>query len=257
MLTWQTCGQRSSKAAESKRRALGNSFSERICYMFLKSKCRGDWDLGLCTTLGLAFGEPQRRGKIRFFLRRNTCFSRKSPLRCVSPNASPEVVHRSQSPLHFDFRNIQQIRSKKEFPSAWRLLYGTKFSMKCVVNWIPLRIRVRLKNTRGKCLLSAALLERWPQVCHVKITFTKLPTNRFVSTIKISMKCVVNWIQLRIRVRSRNTQPHLKARVRSATDSDFPRPVRSIKRSRFAATVFARSKPSQVTALFNLGRKMF
>jgi len=24
-------------------------------------------------------------------------------------------------------------------------------------------------------------LERWPQVCRVKITFTKLPTNRFVS----------------------------------------------------------------------------
>jgi len=52
-------------------------------------------------------------------------------------------------------------------------------------------------------------LERWPQVCCVKITFTKVPTNRFVSTTKISMKYVVNWIPLRIRVRSRNTQPHL------------------------------------------------
>jgi len=72
ILTQQTCGQRSSRAAESKRRALGNYFSERIYYMFLKSKCRGDWDLGLCTTLVLAFGEPQRNGKIRFFLRRNT-----------------------------------------------------------------------------------------------------------------------------------------------------------------------------------------
>ena len=59
-------------------------------------------------------------------------------------------------------------------------------------------------------MLSAALLERWPQVCRVKITFTKLPTNRFVSITKISMKYVVNWIPLRIRVRSRNTQPHLK-----------------------------------------------
>jgi len=58
----QTCGQRSSKAAERKRRALGNYFFERICYMFLISKCRGDWDLGLCTTSGLAFGEPQRSG---------------------------------------------------------------------------------------------------------------------------------------------------------------------------------------------------
>ena len=58
-------------------------------------------------------------------------------------------------------------------------------------------------------MLSAALLERWPQVCRVKITFTKLLTNRFVSTTKKSMKCDVNWIPLRIRVRSRNTQPHL------------------------------------------------
>jgi len=42
ILTRQTCGQRSSRAAESKRQALGNYFSERICYMFLISKCRGD-----------------------------------------------------------------------------------------------------------------------------------------------------------------------------------------------------------------------
>jgi len=40
--TRQTCGQRSSKTAERKRRALENHFSERICYMFLISKCRGD-----------------------------------------------------------------------------------------------------------------------------------------------------------------------------------------------------------------------
>ena len=66
ILTRQTCGQRSSGAAESgKRRALGNYFSERICYMFLISKCRGDRDLGLCPTSVLAFGEPQRNGKIR------------------------------------------------------------------------------------------------------------------------------------------------------------------------------------------------
>jgi len=108
ILTRQTCGQRSSRATESKRRALGNYFPERICYMFLISKCRGDWDRGLCTTSVLAFGEPQRDGKIRFFLRQNTFFPRILPSRCGSPNASTEVVHRpwSQSPLHFDIRNI-------------------------------------------------------------------------------------------------------------------------------------------------------
>jgi hypothetical protein len=40
ILTRQTCGQRSSRAAESKRRALGNN-SERICYMLQLSKCKG------------------------------------------------------------------------------------------------------------------------------------------------------------------------------------------------------------------------
>ena len=97
ILKQQTCGQRSSRAAESKRQGIGNCFSERIGYMFLISKCRGDSDLGLYTTSGLAFGEPQRNDKFQFFLRRNTCFPRKSPLRCGSSNASPEVVHRPRS----------------------------------------------------------------------------------------------------------------------------------------------------------------
>jgi len=48
--------------------------------------------------------------------------------------------NRTRSPLNFDNRNKQQIRSEKYFPSARRLF-------------------------------SAALLERWPQVCLVKITF--------------------------------------------------------------------------------------
>jgi len=70
ILTRQSCGQRSSKATESKRRAIGNYLSGRICYMFLISKCKGDVDLGLYTTSGLAFGEPQRSGDFRG----KTCF---------------------------------------------------------------------------------------------------------------------------------------------------------------------------------------
>jgi len=108
ILTRQTCGQYSSWAAESKRQALGNYFSERIYYMFLISKCRGDRDLGACTTSVLAFGEPQRSGDFRtkevFRSRKNRIL----PLRCGSPNASTEVVHtpRSRSSLHFDIWNM-------------------------------------------------------------------------------------------------------------------------------------------------------
>ena len=42
ILTRQTCGQRSSRAAQSKRRALGNHFCEWICHTFLISKCTVD-----------------------------------------------------------------------------------------------------------------------------------------------------------------------------------------------------------------------
>jgi len=54
ILTRQTCGQHSSRAAESERRALEKYFPEWICYMFRMSKCRGDRDLGWCTFWVLA-----------------------------------------------------------------------------------------------------------------------------------------------------------------------------------------------------------
>jgi len=54
------------------------------------------------------------------------------------------------------------------------------------------------------------MLERWPQVCCVGITPILLLTNRFGFITTKSKKCLVNWIQLRIRFGSGNTQPHLK-----------------------------------------------
>jgi len=60
-------------------------------------------------------------------------------------------------------------------------------------------------------LFPVDMLKRWPHVCRVEITFQLLPTNWFVSTRKKSMKCLVNWIPLIIRVRSKDTQPHLNA----------------------------------------------
>jgi len=107
ILTRQTCGQRPSKAAESKRRALGNDFPERICHMFQISKCRGDGDLGLCTTSVLAFGEPMRSGD---FQKKRVSKWEKSDFAIAMQfsNASTEDVHRfrSQSTLHFDNGNI-------------------------------------------------------------------------------------------------------------------------------------------------------
>ena len=85
-----------------------NVFSRANLHMFLKSKCRGDSDLGLCIFWVLANREPLRNAKFRFFLRATHAFSRKSPVLNGSLFASTQKVHRprSQSPLHFDMRNI-------------------------------------------------------------------------------------------------------------------------------------------------------
>jgi len=111
ILTRQT----SSMAAGSRYRAQAFVFCIQIWYMFPVSKCRGESDLGLCTTSGLAQTMPLPGGDFRQILRPNTFFNRKSPSSSRFLFASPEVVHRprSESPLHFETRNIYQIRTEK------------------------------------------------------------------------------------------------------------------------------------------------
>jgi len=91
---------------DSKRWALGNYFPVQICYKFIMSKYKGDWDLGLCTFCVLAFADPLSDGKIWFFLRADRVFFRKSHLLSGSLFASTQKVHRprSQSPLSSDIR---------------------------------------------------------------------------------------------------------------------------------------------------------
>jgi len=66
ILTQQTCGQRSGMAAGGKRRALAFYFSIRIFHVFLKSKCKGEADLGLCMTSVLANRMPLCSADFRF-----------------------------------------------------------------------------------------------------------------------------------------------------------------------------------------------
>jgi len=65
IMTRQACGQRSSRTAGSKRRARENEFPKQTFYMFLMSKCRGDWDLGLSTFWVLVNRELLRSGNFR------------------------------------------------------------------------------------------------------------------------------------------------------------------------------------------------
>jgi len=62
ILTRQTCGQRSSRAAAGQRQALETYFYGQIYYKFFISKCRGDQDLGLYTFWVLAKRELLHSG---------------------------------------------------------------------------------------------------------------------------------------------------------------------------------------------------
>ena len=69
ILTWQTYGQRSSRAAESKHRALGNYVKDLISYVCIIPKCRETEIRVLCTFWVLVKRELLRNAKFRFFLR--------------------------------------------------------------------------------------------------------------------------------------------------------------------------------------------
>jgi len=115
ILTRQKCGQHSSLSAGSKRRALALYFCVWLYHMFLISKCRRESNLGLCTTSVLAKRMPRCIRQFRRILRLNTFVTRKSPPCSGIFYASTEVVHRPRSDclLHFDMRNIWQIRMEK------------------------------------------------------------------------------------------------------------------------------------------------
>jgi len=107
ILTAQTCG----SAEVWLRKAnteLPLHFSVRFCYMFLTSKCRGEWEVGVCMTAGLAKTMPRHSGEFRRILRPNTFKNRQSALHIDIVFASHEHMHRprSDSPLHFDTRNL-------------------------------------------------------------------------------------------------------------------------------------------------------
>ena len=108
ILTRQTCGQYSGMAAATKRWALAFYFPVQICYKFLISKCRGESDLSLCMSSVLAKRMPLRSAYFRLLKVFGCKIRQKSALRSGILFASTKAMHRprSDSPLHFDIRNI-------------------------------------------------------------------------------------------------------------------------------------------------------
>ena len=92
ILTLQNSSQYSSRAAGSKRIALQIYFYERVCHMFLMSRCRGGWDLWLCTFFGYLRKDNRcTMPNSNFFPRAKHFFFRKLPLRSGSLYASTQI----------------------------------------------------------------------------------------------------------------------------------------------------------------------
>jgi len=103
------------------------SFSVRIWHMYLISKCRGKSEQGLRIASVLAEKMRPHNADFRFknVFGRRIC--RKSALcsRILFP--STEVMCRpcSDFPLHFDIKNIYQIRTEKENAGLIQVVYGS------------------------------------------------------------------------------------------------------------------------------------
>jgi len=93
ILTRQTCGQRSGMAAGSKRRALAFYVCIRIYYMFPVLNCKGEWNLGLCMTSGLAKRMRVRSGNFRFKNVFGHRIRRNSPVRSGFLFEGPKYVY--------------------------------------------------------------------------------------------------------------------------------------------------------------------
>jgi len=177
ILTWQTCGQRSSRAVGSKRRGLAFCFSTRICCMFLNLNVK-ESSIEVCAQL---WDLPKQ----------SCCVMVTSNIFC---GLTPFLI-RSHPAAAFSLQ-VPKLSTEQ----YWTFLYISIFR-----NYIKFARKIKILAF-GVC---------FPQPCSsagvscIQTTFGLHPTSWFVSTRTNSMKCVINWIPFRIRVHSRNTQPYL------------------------------------------------
>jgi len=154
----------------------------------------GESDLGLCTTSGFA-----KRMRLRSAIYRlKNVFGQKfwrlhsDDITQILPNWANSFLNSAlRSRILFSRLQVPKLCTDLDRTLIYILILGT----------------YSIPNSYGemKCCLSVLAFcsylpsARLLQICRVNVTFTVLPTNRFVSTTKNAMKCVVNWIPLRIR----------------------------------------------------------
>jgi len=129
ILTLQNSSQYSSRAAGSKRIALEIYFYERVCHMFLMSRCRGGWDLWLCTFFG--------------YLRKDN--------RCTMPNSNffPRAKHFFFESCHCAAVPFTQVPKSNNLLLVRQNVQRTSPNLMCSKydpsNWIQLEVQLDLQ----------------------------------------------------------------------------------------------------------------
>ena len=166
ILTRQICGQRLGMAVGSKRRALAFYSFILICYMFSLSKCREESENLVCAWLQ----DLQKK------------------CRCAVANSDKSC---GQTRFKIGSRHCAAAFPLK-VPKSFTDLDPTNFYILILGTYSKFVHENEKANARR--LPPAAMPERCPQVCCIKIKFELLLTICFVSTAANSMKCLVNWI---------------------------------------------------------------
>jgi len=183
-------------SAGSERQALGIYFYERICHMFWISKCRGDWNLGLCTLWVLVKENHCAMSDSDFLCGRNTSFF--GSHHCA-------VVLFSKVPKHCTYINLSLL-------CILILLIHVESSIN--------HLRKYIKFSRKNNFLALGVC--FPQPCSSAGSMFAASESRLHITDELfrfhndefdEMPCKLH--SARIRVRSRNTQPHLNSLIRS------------------------------------------
>ena len=151
------------------------------------SECRGESDLGPCTTSGLLKRMRLCSADLRQILRPNIFFNQKSALRSRIPLA--RFLIGSQHCASIFFLQVQKLCTDLDLSLLYTLILATytKFV------W---------ENKMLPCSSAARRFATLKSRLHFFRRIVSFSTTN-------SMKCDVNWIPLKIRVRLRNNQPYL------------------------------------------------
>ena len=195
ILMRQTCGHSSSRVAGVKHQALAFYYSIQIWYVFLPSICKGESDLGLFTTSGLAKRIRLHAANFQF---KNVCgrkIRQRSALHSRILFASTEVMPvrttRSDSPSPLHFKLMLRTNTKYMCKNK-KLAFGVCFPQPCSSagrRFAASRSRLNHYQTIGSFIQGQ--FDEWPRLCKLNCSLVRIkPYPALISIFNLNLFCL-------------------------------------------------------------------